>query len=108
MWPLHDADGEAIALAHEEARELSLAHTAIAIVVRDREALRREHGEDFLAKYFAAKRRLITKDRQDYSMDDCVAVWSVALETDLFPWFRSYAFDVDATRTDIELDQGRS
>ena len=70
------------------------------------EELRRLHGEDFLAKYFAAKRRLITKDRPSYSMDDCVAVWSVALETDLFPWFRSLAFDVDRERTDIELNQG--
>ena len=69
--------------------------------------MRRQYGEDFLAKYFAAKRRLITKDRPSYSMDDCVAVWSVALGTDLFPWFRSYAFDVDAKRTDMSLDQGR-
>ena len=72
------------------------------------EELRRLHGEDFMAKYFAAKRRLITRDRPSYSMDDCVAVWSVALETDLFPWFRSLAFDVDRERTDIELNQGRS
>jgi hypothetical protein len=35
-------------------------------------------------------------------MDDCVAVWSRAVEADLFPFFRSLAFPVDAARTELE------
>ena len=34
-------------------------------------------------------------------MDDCVAVWSVAVGEDLFPWFQSLAFDVSPERTDL-------
>ena len=65
------------------------------------EELEREHGPDALHQYFAAKRALIDEDRPDYTMDDCVAVWSRGTGTDLFPWFRSLAFDVDADRTDL-------
>jgi hypothetical protein len=36
-------------------------------------------------------------------MDDAVAVWSHALGTDLFEWFRSLAFSVDASQTDLTL-----
>lgn len=36
-------------------------------------------------------------------MDDAVAVWSAAVGEDLFPWFRSLAFDVDAARTNLVL-----
>jgi hypothetical protein len=56
-----------------------------------------------MAKYFKAKRRLIERDREDYSMDDAVAVWSVAVGEDLFPWFQSLAFGVEPSRTDLEL-----
>ena len=66
------------------------------------EELERLHGPGAMAKYFQAKRRLIERDREDYSMDDAVAVWSVAVGEDLFPWFRSLAFDVDPSRTDLE------
>ena len=65
------------------------------------EELEKNHGPDALAKYFAAKRSLITRDRPEYTMDDCVAVWSRAVDADLFPWFQSLAFDVDASRTDL-------
>ena len=60
------------------------------------------HGPGAMAKYFQTKRRLIERDREDYSMDDAVAVWSVAVGEDLFPWFQSLAFDVDPSRTDLE------
>ena len=69
------------------------------------EELERMHGPGALARYFAAKRALIGKDRPDYTMDDCVAVWSRGVGTDLFPWFRSLAFDVDADRTDLWPDE---
>ena len=65
------------------------------------EELERIHGPDAMAKYFRAKRRLVPADRRTYSMDDAVAVWSVAVGKDLFPWFRSLGFQVDHARTDL-------
>ncbi|MEE2972026.1 MAG: hypothetical protein VX672_02785, partial [Planctomycetota bacterium] len=67
------------------------------------EELERMHGPEAMAKYFQTKRRIVDADRPGYSMDDCVAVWSNAVGEDLFPWFRSLAFDVDAARTDLPL-----
>ena len=67
------------------------------------EELERLHGPGAMAKYFQTKRRLIDRERDGYSMDDAVAVWSRAVGEDLFPWFRSLAFDVDASRTDVEI-----
>jgi hypothetical protein len=65
------------------------------------EELERRHGPGAMAKYFRTKRTLVPADRAAYTMDDCVAVWSRAVGEDLFPWFRSLAFDVDATRSDL-------
>lgn len=65
------------------------------------EELERRHGPGAMARYFRTKRALLDADRPAYTLDDCVAVWSRALETDLFPWFRSLAFDVDAARSDL-------
>ena len=56
-------------------------------------------GPGALALYFQQKRELLEPGRPGYSMDDCVAVWSHAAGEDLFPWFRSLAFDVRAGRT---------
>lgn len=66
------------------------------------EELEHLHGPDALAKYFRAKRALVAPKRAGYSLDDCVAVWSRAVGHDLFPWFRSLAFPVDAARTDLD------
>lgn len=66
------------------------------------EELERLHGPDSLAKYFRTKRALVAKERAHYTMHDCVAVWSRALDTDLFPFFRSLAFPVDAARTELD------
>lgn len=63
--------------------------------------LERLHGPDAMAKYFRAKRALVSAERPGYSMDDCVAVWSAAVGEDLFPWFRALAFGVDAARTEL-------
>ncbi|MBG83178.1 MAG: hypothetical protein CMJ40_01380 [Phycisphaerae bacterium] len=65
------------------------------------EELERLHGPGAMAKYFQAKRKNVSPDRPDYTMDDCVAVWSLAVGENLFPWFRSLAFDVDRSRTDL-------
>lgn len=65
------------------------------------EELERLHGPGAMAKYFRAKREHISPERAAYTMDDCVAVWSLAVEQDLFPWFRSLAFDVDRSRTEL-------
>jgi hypothetical protein len=66
------------------------------------EELERLHGPGALAKYFRTKRALVAKERASYSMDDCVAVWSRAVDSDLFPFFRSLAFPVDTARTELD------
>ena len=67
------------------------------------EELERLYGPGAMGKYFKAKRALINDDRARYTMDDCVAVWSVGVGENLFPWFQSLAFGVDASRTDIAV-----
>lgn len=69
------------------------------------EELERLHGPGALAKYFRTKRDVLKPGRTDYSMDDCVAVWSLAVGEDLFPWFRSLGFDVDRSRTALPRPQ---
>jgi hypothetical protein len=41
------------------------------------------------------KRALVPDDHKKYTMNDCVAVWSKAVDNDLFPWFQSLGFSVD-------------
>jgi len=65
------------------------------------EDLERRFGPGAMAKYFRTKRALVAAGRSRYTMDDCVAVWCEATGEDLFPWFRSLAFDVDAARSDF-------
>ncbi len=65
------------------------------------EELERRYGPRVMGRYFKTKRALVDSEREGYSMDDCVAVWSRAVGENLFPWFRSLAFDVDASRTDL-------
>lgn len=67
------------------------------------EELERLHGPGALAKYFRTKRAIVPKPRAHYSMDDCVAVWSRAVDADLFPFFRALAFDVAPARTDLAI-----
>ena len=68
------------------------------------EELERMHGPGAMAKYFQTKRRVLAPGRKGYSMDDVVAVWSIAVGENLFPWFQSLAFDVDPSRTDLATD----
>lgn len=65
------------------------------------EELERLHGPGAMARYFKAKREYVSSDRPAYTMDDCVAVWSLAVNEDLFPWFQALAFDVDRSRTEL-------
>lgn len=65
------------------------------------EELERKHGPGALAKYFTQKRAMLKPSRERYSFDDLVAVWSKAVGEDLFPWFRSLAFEVRAERTGL-------
>ncbi len=65
------------------------------------ESLENKYGPGAMAKYFQKKREVLGPGRDGYTMDDCVAVWSLAVNEDLFPWFRSMAFDVDRARTDL-------
>ncbi len=65
------------------------------------EELERLHGPGALARYVRTKRAVVPADRPDYTLDDCVAVWSRAVGSDLFPWFRGLGFDVRAERTDL-------
>jgi len=68
------------------------------------EELRREKP-DLLARYFRAKRRLADPAKLDaYTPDDCVAVLSVAMERDLFPWFRSLGISVSQDDTSIPIE----
>ncbi len=65
------------------------------------EQLRKEKP-DVLQRYFQTKRKMIDPaKRRRYTEDDCVAVLSLAMGRDLFPWFRSLGIDVDRERTDI-------
>jgi hypothetical protein len=65
--------------------------------------LERRHGPGALAKYFRTKREVLQPGRDSYSFDDLVAVWSRAVDKDLFPWFQSLAFDVKPERTNVPL-----
>ena len=68
------------------------------------EELEVRYGPGAMAKYFEAKRATLEPGRAAYTMDDCVAIWSIAVGEDLFPWFQSLAFDVSPSRTDLGQD----
>ncbi|HQK96266.1 MAG TPA: hypothetical protein PLD23_22400, partial [Armatimonadota bacterium] len=67
------------------------------------EQLRTERP-DILARYFQAKRQLIDPGKvDDYTADDAVAVLSIAMERDLFPWFKSLGITVDRAKTALPV-----
>jgi len=58
---------------------------------------------DIVARYFRAKRKLAAPDKiKKYTADDSVAVLSIAMERDLFEWFRSLGITVERNRAKIE------
>ncbi|MCU0959954.1 MAG: hypothetical protein MUF48_07590 [Pirellulaceae bacterium] len=69
------------------------------------EQLRKDHPR-FLADYFQAKRRLAVPGKlQQYDLHATVAVLSIALHRDLFPWFTQHGMPADPTQSDIRLGQ---
>jgi hypothetical protein len=67
------------------------------------EQLRKERP-DIVARYFQTKRKLATRDKLGkYTADDSVAVLSIAMERDLFPWFQSLGITVDRSKAMIEM-----
>jgi hypothetical protein len=65
------------------------------------EQMEDKYGPGALAKYFRTKRRIVPASRPTYTIDDCVAVWSRAVDADLFPWYRAHGIDVRAERSDL-------
>ena len=67
------------------------------------EQLRKEKP-DIVARYFQTKRKLATRDKlRKYTADDSVAVLSIAMGRDLFPWFQSLGITVDRSKARIEI-----
>jgi len=68
------------------------------------EQLRKEKP-DIVARYFQTKRRLATPEKiKKYTADDSVAVLSIAMGRDLFPWFQSLGITVDRSNAQIEIE----
>lgn len=66
------------------------------------EELRKEYP-DIVACYFKAKRKLLANQKiTRYDMNNTVAVMSVAVGKDLFPWFRKHGFDVDRSKAEVK------
>jgi hypothetical protein len=57
--------------------------------------------DDALARYFQTKRRLISSNAPSYSAADSIAVLSIAMERNLFPWFNSHGISVLAESTPL-------
>lgn len=65
----------------------------------------REEKPDIVARYFQTKRRLATPEKiKKYKADDSVAVLSIAMGRDLFPWFQSLGITVDRSKSQIETE----
>jgi hypothetical protein len=68
------------------------------------EQLRKEKP-DIVARYFQTKRKLATPEKiKKYTANDSVAVLSIAMGRDLFPWFRSLGITVDRSKSQIEIE----
>lgn len=60
---------------------------------------------DIVARYFQTKRKLATPDKIDkYTADDSVAVLSIAMGRNLFPWFQSLGITVDPANARIDIE----
>jgi hypothetical protein len=67
------------------------------------EQLRKEKP-DIVARYFQTKRKLATRDKiKKYTANDSVAVLSIAMGRDLFPWFQSLGITVNRSKAKIEM-----
>ncbi|HUT11502.1 MAG TPA: DUF4350 domain-containing protein [Thermoguttaceae bacterium] len=69
------------------------------------EQLRKEKP-DVVTRYFQTKRKLATRDRiTQYTADDSIVVLSIAMQRDLFPWFRSLGITVDSKQSQLATDR---
>ncbi len=67
------------------------------------EQLRKDNPQ-VVADYFQAKRRLAKPDAiKRYDMSSTVAVLSITMKRDLFPWFKEHGFAVDSAQSSIPL-----
>ncbi len=68
------------------------------------EQLRQENPR-VLAQYFQAKRRLATPDKiKQYDENATVALLSIAMGRDLFPWFKEHGIDVERSESPISFE----
>jgi hypothetical protein len=64
----------------------------------------RQEDPDILPKYFQAKRNLAKPEIiKQYDANATVALLSIAMKRDLFPWFKEHGFEVDSTKSPIPL-----
>lgn len=69
------------------------------------EQLRQENPE-ILPLYFQAKRRLATPDKtRKYDANITVALLSIGMKRDLFPWFREHGINVELSNSPIPITQ---
>lgn len=67
------------------------------------EQLRKDNPQ-VVSLYFQAKRRLATPEKvKRYDANTTVALLSIALKRDLFPWFNDHGIQVDAANSPIPL-----
>ena len=67
------------------------------------EQLRQENPQ-FLADYFQLKRTLATPETvKQYDIHVTVALLSIAVKRDLFPWFAEHGIEADAAKSPIPL-----
>lgn len=60
---------------------------------------------DIIAAYFRTKRKLAPPDKiKKYTPDDSVAVLSIAMGRDLFPWFNSLGITVNKNNAQIKMN----
>lgn len=68
------------------------------------EQLRKDNPR-FLADYFQTKRRLARPDRiSQYDLHTTVAVLSIALHRNLFPWFNQYGMPADPALSEVPVN----
>lgn len=67
------------------------------------EQLRKENP-NFIAEYFKLKRKFATREKiDDYSLNNTVALLSMAVGRDLFDWFNQHGIRVNRSDADIKL-----
>lgn len=67
------------------------------------EQLRKENP-NFIADYFKAKRSHVDPSKiKEYKDDNTVAVMSIAMGRDMFPWMRSIGFNVYREKADVKF-----